>query len=46
VPGHHLQIAVAQTMTGLPEFRRFGYLTAHGEGWGLYVERLSDDMGL
>ena len=38
--------AVAQTLTGLPEFRRFAYLTAHGEGWGLYVERLCDEMGL
>jgi len=46
VPGHHLQIAVAQSMTGLPEFRRFAYFTAHGEGWGLYSERLSDEMGL
>ena len=46
VPGHHLQIGVAQALTGIPEFRRFAYLTAHGEGWGLYVERLCDEMGL
>ncbi len=46
VPGHHLQIAVAQSLTGLPEFRRFAFLTAHGEGWGLYTERLCDEMGL
>jgi uncharacterized protein (DUF885 family) len=46
VPGHHLQIAIAQSLTSLPEFRRFAYLTAHGEGWGLYVERLCDEMGL
>jgi uncharacterized protein (DUF885 family) len=46
VPGHHLQIGLAQTLTELPEFRRFAYLTAHGEGWGLYVERLCDEMGL
>jgi uncharacterized protein (DUF885 family) len=46
VPGHHLQIGLAQALTGLPEFRRFAYLTAHGEGWGLYVERLCDEMGL
>jgi len=46
VPGHHLQIGLAQTLTELPEFRRFAYLTAHGEGWGLYVERPCDEMGL
>jgi uncharacterized protein (DUF885 family) len=46
VPGHHLQIAIAQSLSSLPEFRRFAYLTAHGEGWGLYVERLCDEMGL
>jgi uncharacterized protein (DUF885 family) len=46
VPGHHLQIAVAQAQRQLPEFRRYAYITAHGEGWGLYAERLSDRMGL
>lgn len=46
VPGHHLQIAIAQSMHGLPDFRRFMYVNAHAEGWGLYVERLCDRMGL
>lgn len=46
VPGHHLQIAIAQAQPGLPDFRRYAYITAHGEGWGLYSERLSDEMGL
>jgi uncharacterized protein (DUF885 family) len=46
VPGHHLQIAVAQSRDDLPQFRRFAFFDAHGEGWGLYSERLSDEMGL
>src|SRR5262249_42381128 len=46
VPGHHLQLAIGQERSGLPTFRRFGEFTAYIEGWGLYTERLSDEMGL
>jgi uncharacterized protein (DUF885 family) len=46
VPGHHLQIAVAQELQGLPAFQRMLGSTAFAEGWGLYTERLSDEMGL
>jgi uncharacterized protein (DUF885 family) len=45
VPGHHMQIAIAQELTGIPKFRtQYGY-TAYAEGWGLYSEALSKDMG-
>jgi uncharacterized protein (DUF885 family) len=45
IPGHHMQIAIAQELTGIPKFRKFGGFTAYSEGWGLYTERLGKDMG-
>lgn len=45
VPGHHLQNALAQELEGLPDFRRYSYISAFGEGWGLYSERLGLEAG-
>jgi uncharacterized protein (DUF885 family) len=47
VPGHHLQLAIASELPdSVPEFRKHLHNAAYAEGWGLYSERLSDEMGL
>ncbi|HSH40235.1 MAG TPA: DUF885 domain-containing protein [Chthoniobacterales bacterium] len=47
IPGHHMQIAIAQELSGVPKFRRMGTrFTAYSEGWGLYTELIPKEMGL
>ena len=46
IPGHHLQLAISGELTDIPEFRKHATVTAYAEGWGLYTERLADEMGL
>jgi uncharacterized protein (DUF885 family) len=47
IPGHHLQLTIANELTDLPRFQRFSFAnTAFVEGWALYSERLADEMGL
>jgi uncharacterized protein (DUF885 family) len=47
IPGHHLQIAIAQEIGDvIPAFQRHAFISAYGEGWGLYTERLADEMGI
>jgi uncharacterized protein (DUF885 family) len=46
IPGHHLQLAIAAELDDLPEFRKHIHNAAYAEGWGLYSERLADEMGL
>ena len=44
IPGHHMQIAIAQELTGVPQFRTQANFTAYAEGWGLYAEWLAKEM--
>ncbi|MGW1204580.1 DUF885 domain-containing protein [Streptomyces cyaneofuscatus] len=46
VPGHHFQVTIAQELAELPQLRRLVLINAYSEGWGLYAERLADEMGL
>ena len=46
VPGHHLQISLSREMQDLPEIRRYTYISAFGEGWGLYSEFLGIEVGM
>ena len=45
VPGHHLQISIAQTLEGLPKFRLHNFYPAYAEGWALYSEALGKEIG-
>jgi len=46
LPGHHLQISIAQELDNVPTFRKYEDYTAYDEGWALYSERLGKDVGL
>ena len=45
IPGHHMQIAIAQELGNMPKFRKFGGYTAYAEGWGLYAEYFPKEFG-
>jgi uncharacterized protein (DUF885 family) len=46
VPGHHLQISIAQQSTDIPTIRKLGFFSAYSEGWALYAEQLADELGV
>jgi uncharacterized protein (DUF885 family) len=45
IPGHHMQVSIAQELTAVPQFRTLARYTAYGEGWGIYAELLAKEMG-
>ncbi|MEM7103762.1 MAG: DUF885 domain-containing protein [Bacteroidota bacterium] len=45
IPGHHMQLSIAQELEGIPEFRKYGRFTAYIEGWGLYSEYIPKEYG-
>lgn len=45
IPGHHMQISIAETLPELPDFRKYNFNSAYAEGWALYSEQLGKDIG-
>lgn len=45
VPGHHLQISIAQLSQDIPMIRKIGFMSAYSEGWALYAEKVADELG-
>lgn len=45
IPGHHMQVSIAETLPDLPDFRKYSFNSAYAEGWALYSERLGKDIG-